>query len=136
MSETQVVLEIVEGNLQGNQYYFDYPMRVLVGKAYGCDIQIPDDGDNTGVARYHCIVDVDPPLIHVRHLGSEEGTILNGAPIGPPSLGSPAEALSDETTDGEMMDGDELRVGGMLLRAHVYQREHAPDSALAPNYYG
>jgi pSer/pThr/pTyr-binding forkhead associated (FHA) protein len=136
MSETQVVLEIVEGNLQGNQYYFDYPMRVLVGKAYGCDIQVPDDGANADVARYHCILDVDPPLIHVRDLGSPVGTILNGAPIGPPSLGSPAEALSDETTDGEMMDGDELRVGCMLLRAHVYQREHAPDSALAPNYYG
>jgi len=136
MSDTQIVLEIVEGNLQGNQYYFDYPMRVLIGRAYGCDIQIPDDSENAAVGRYHCILDIDPPLIHVRDLGSPLGTSLNSLPIGPPSLGSPAEALSDETTDGEMMDGDELRVGGMLLRAHVYQREHAPDSALAPNYYG
>jgi serine/threonine-protein kinase len=136
MSDTQVVLEIVEGSLQGNQYYFDYPMRVLVGRAYGCDIQVPDDMENADVARYHCILDVDPPHIHVRDLGSHMSTILNGSPIGPPSLGSLAEAASEETTDGEMTDGDELRIGGILVRAHVYQREHAPDSALAPNFYG
>jgi eukaryotic-like serine/threonine-protein kinase len=136
MSDTQVVIEVVEGSLQGNQYYFDYAMRVLVGRAYGCDIQVPDDDDNALVSRYHCILDVDPPLIHVRDLSSKAGTTLNGSPIGPPSLGSPAEALSDETTDGEMTDGDELRVGSMLLRAHVYNRERSPDSALAPNFYG
>jgi len=136
MSDTQIVLEIVEGDLQGNQYYFDYPMRVLIGKAYGCDIQVPDGGENAEVARYQCILDIDPPHIHVRDLGNRLGTSLNGVPIGPPSLGSPAEAMSDETTDGEMTDGDELRIGGIVLRAHVYQREHAPDSALAPNFYG
>src|SRR5882757_6609560 len=100
MSDIQIVLEIVEGSLQGNQYYFDYPMRVLIGRAYGCDIQLPDDNQNADVSRYHCILDVDPPLIHVRDLGSQLGTILNGSPVGPPSLGSPAEALSDDATDG------------------------------------
>jgi pSer/pThr/pTyr-binding forkhead associated (FHA) protein len=141
MSSTQVILEVVEGCLQGNQYYFDNPMRILIGRAYGCDIQLPDDNEDGEVSRYHCLLDVDPPAIHVRDLGSQLGTFVNGEPIGPSSLASPAEALSADalSTDainGEMSDGDELRVGGTLLRAHVYSRDPSPEAALAPIYYG
>jgi eukaryotic-like serine/threonine-protein kinase len=131
MSDTQVILEIVEGSLQGNQYYFDNPMRILIGRAYGCDIQLPDQSEDNEVSRYHCVLDVDPPTIHVRDLGSRLGTLLNGSPIGPPSMASPAEALSSEaSTDGEMTDGDELRVGGTLLRAHVFSRRSSSGTTL------
>ncbi len=137
MNSTQVVLEVVEGDLQGNQYYFDNPMRILIGRAYGCDIQLPEGPEDAEVSRYHCILDVDPPLIHVRDLGSRLGTLVNGEPISPPSLGSPAEAIpSEAATDGAMLDGDELRVGKTLLRAHIYNSESAPEAALAPIYFG
>ncbi len=137
MNSTQVILEVVEGDLQGNQYYFDNPMRILIGRAYGCDIQLPDGAEDEEVSRYHCILDVDPPMIHVRDLGSRLGTFVNGELIGPPSFASPAEATPAESiTDGEMIDGDELRVGKMLLRAHVHNSESAPEAALAPIYFG
>ena len=136
MSDTQIVLEVVEGCLKGNHYYFDNPMRILVGRAYGCDIQLPDDDEDANVSRYHCILDVDPPSIHVRDLSGQEGTLVNGYPIGPPSLGSPAELSLGSSADGEMTDGDELRVGATLLRAHVFRRDSSPEAALAPIYYG
>jgi len=132
MSDRQIVLEVVEGSLKGNQYYFDNPMRILIGRAFGCDIQLPDDGEDSHLLRYQCLLDVDPPYIHVRDLDAGHSTLLNGSPVGPPSRSSQAEsAETSEATDGEMTDGDELRFGNTLIRVHVSSNhcdsEESPD---------
>ena len=137
MSDKQIVLEVVEGCLKGNQYYFDNPMRVLIGRAYGCDIQLPDDDTESPVSRYQCILDVDPPFVHVRDLDVLHGTLLNGSPVGPPSLSSQAEQHESQSpSDGEMTDGDELRIGDTLLRVHVSNHHHDPESSPASIYFG
>lgn len=137
MCEMQIVLEVIEGHLKGNRYCFDGPARLLIGRGRGCDIQFPDDVAAASVSPYHCILDLDPPSIHVRDLDSHSGTYLNGAPIGPPSMASQAELDFDhQTADGEMTDGDELRVGATLFRAHVHSHSHTPEAALAPIYFG
>jgi pSer/pThr/pTyr-binding forkhead associated (FHA) protein len=82
-------------------------------------------------------LDVDPPFVHVRDLDSHHGTLLNGSPVGPPSLSSLAE-LNESTlsADGEMTDGDELRIGDTLLRIHVSNYRRDPEASLAPKHYG
>jgi eukaryotic-like serine/threonine-protein kinase len=137
MSDTQIVLEVVEGCLKGNQYYFDNPMRILIGRAYGCDIQLPDEEGESSVARYQCILDVDPPFVHIRDLDAQQGTLLNGSPVGPPSFSSQAELNeSPAPADGEMTDGDELRIGETLLRIHVSSHPPVPEPVLAPIHFG
>ncbi len=137
MSDTQVVLEVVEGCLKGNQYYFDNPMRIVIGRAYGCDIQLPDDEADVSISRYQCILDVDPPFVHVRDLDAHHGTLLNGSPVGPPSLSSQAELNEGPASaDGEMTDGDELRIGQTLLRIHVSNPLPVPEPAAAPHHFG
>jgi eukaryotic-like serine/threonine-protein kinase len=137
MSDMQIVLEVVDGCLKGNRYCFDGPARLLIGRGRGCDIQFPDDMAAASVSPYHCILDFDPPSIHVRDLDSHAGTYLNGAPIGPPSMGSQADLdFEHGCADGEMTDGDELRVGANLFVARVFSNHHTPDAALAPIYYG
>jgi eukaryotic-like serine/threonine-protein kinase len=136
MSDTQIILEVVEGCLEGKHYRFDGPTRILIGRGHGCDIQL-SDAEETNASRYHCILDVDPPSIHVRDLDAPMGMLLNGAPIGPPSIASQAELDSASLpTDGEMTDGDELRIGETLIRAHIHIHNRIPDAALAPIYYG
>ncbi|CAN5141620.1 hypothetical protein BH10PLA2_BH10PLA2_38970 [soil metagenome] len=133
MSDTQIVLEVVEGSLKGNHYHFDNPMRILIGRASGCDIQLPEETDEVEASRYQCLLDVDPPYVHVRDLDAGHGVLLNGVPVGPPSLSSQAEAADTvEALDGEMTDGDELRFGDTLMRIHV--SSHQADPVADPDW--
>jgi pSer/pThr/pTyr-binding forkhead associated (FHA) protein len=133
MSDTQIVLEVVEGSLKGNQYHFDNPIRIVIGHAFGCDIQLPDENNDAEATQYQCLLDVDPPYVHVRDLDAGHGVLLNGVPVGPPSLSSQAErADTVAALDGEMTDGDELRFGDTLMRIHV--SSHQSNSEIDPDW--
>ncbi|MFY1587472.1 protein kinase domain-containing protein [Micromonospora sp. WMMD734] len=60
-------------------YVFPRPVSVVVGRAADCGIRV-DDGQRR-VSRRHCRLDVDPPHVWVRDLGSRHGTWLDGRPV-------------------------------------------------------
>ncbi|MEU8371822.1 FHA domain-containing serine/threonine-protein kinase [Micromonospora sp. NPDC048894] len=80
-------------------YVFHRRTTVVVGRAADCGIRV-DDGQRL-VSRRHCQLDVDPPHVRIRDLGSRHGTHLNGRPV-----------------DGgqHLSAGDEVRVGRATLR--------------------
>lgn len=78
----------------------------VIGRSSTCDIRI--SSDEKKVSRRHCVIEIRPPHVHVRDLGSRNGTRLNGALIGP------------EHGDRELIDGDRLRVGNVVLRVTVH----------------
>jgi hypothetical protein len=77
----------------------------LVGRGEECGIRL-DRGERR-VSRHHCVLDVNPPHVTVRDLGSRNGTYVNGS------------VLRGPDTERELADGDEVRLGGAVLRVSV-----------------
>ncbi|MFG2606388.1 protein kinase [Streptomyces sp. NPDC048514] len=82
------------------EYGFSTPETCEVGRSAECRIRIPDD--HRAVSRRHCRLDVDPPLLRVRDLGSSYGTHVNGERLGP-------------LVERPLTDGDEVRIGDVRL---------------------
>src|SRR5438132_10817282 len=56
----------------------------LVGRAPDCDLRLPAADEYMAVSRHHCRLEIDPPRVWVRDLGSRNGTRINGMQIGHP----------------------------------------------------
>src|SRR5262245_14472573 len=82
MPTTQITLTVVHGDLPKEEYVFEGPTRCTVGRAEDCDIQVPADWLHAVISRRHCCLEVEPPTIRVRDLGSRNGTWINGQNIG------------------------------------------------------
>jgi len=89
-------LIIHSGKLQGKRLVL--PEReIVVGRDEECQLRL----SSSLVSRRHCILDVRPDGIHVRDLGSQNGTYVNEVAITEPLLLRP---------------GDILRVGAALFQ--------------------
>jgi pSer/pThr/pTyr-binding forkhead associated (FHA) protein len=115
-----ITLTIVNGPLEGTKFVFDEPCQPVIGRANDCTIQLPETLLHARVSRHHCLLEIDPPEVQVRDLGSLNGTFVNGEEVGnhedirmrreSPTLVSAARALNR---------GDELEVGGVEFRIEV-----------------
>jgi pSer/pThr/pTyr-binding forkhead associated (FHA) protein len=115
---SRILLLATEGSLKGKEFAFGGKARCLVGRAHDCTLLLPAD-DHT-VSRHHCLLDIDPPAVSVRDLGSRNGTSVNGAMIGRRSQNEPlAPDLALEEAGRPLAEGDEVRVGQTVLRVHL-----------------
>src|SRR5262245_63973401 len=79
----KVTLTIQGGALDGTQYEFAKAIRCVIGRSENCSVRLPNHGwEFSMVSRNHCRVDIDPPRVRVRDLGSRNGTYINGRLIG------------------------------------------------------
>lgn len=92
-------------------YVFDDRTTCLVGRARECGIRLA--GTEKRASRHHCMLDVSPPQVRVRDLGSRNGTYVNGERVPPGPAGR------------DLADGDEIGVGGAVLRVSVQEAEPA-----------
>src|SRR5262249_12005413 len=80
------------------------------------------------VSRQHCVLKIDPPSLEVRDLGSRNGTFINGENIGQ-RRSREFPGASEEGTWHTLKEGDELRLGSLILRVEVSvkpQRQKGP----------
>jgi len=77
---SKIELLIICGKLKGTKFGIDERMTCIIGRAEDCNLQIPPDADDL-ISRHHCILDVNPPEIVIRDLGSSNGTFINGKSI-------------------------------------------------------
>ena len=64
------------------------------------------------VSRYHCLLDIHPPVILLQDFGSLNGTFLNGEKIGQRDRELSWEEAKDQPHEEyELHDGDVLRLG-------------------------
>ena len=104
----KIILEVTKGELAGKTYEYEEPDRVFVGRKEDCGIVLPE---NT-VSRYHCLLDINPPMIQMQDFGSLNGTFLNDEKIGQRDRDrSWEEAKSEEHEAYELHDGDRIRLG-------------------------
>jgi eukaryotic-like serine/threonine-protein kinase len=116
---SKIILTITQGKLSGEQYTFESRSTCIVGRNDDCNLQIADSVDMT-ISRYHCLLDINPPDIRVRDLGSLNGTFVNGKKIGQRQREQTAkEAVKLNFPEYNLQDGDEIKLGDILFKIAV-----------------
>ncbi|CAM5258321.1 protein kinase domain-containing protein [Streptomyces aurantiogriseus] len=96
----QVTVLVIAGR-EETSYVYRERATCEVGRSDGCAIRI--DGRHRSVSRRHCRLDIDPPRVLLRDLGSSYGTYVNGSRLG-------------RLTEYQVSPGDEIRIGDVRLR--------------------
>ena len=107
-----VTLIVTRGPLAGREFFFAEPATCCIGRARDCMIPLPPEAEYLDISRHHCRLEIDPPALCVRDLGSLNGTFVNGKKIGQRAR---PESAGDEHTSEQpvvaLVDGDEIRLG-------------------------
>jgi len=117
----KITFTFTSGTLKGQKREFTQPGKFVLGRSSDCDIQLPTTLEFMGISRHHCVLDIDPPAIQVRDLGSRNGTYVNGENIGP-RQGGDFPGASKEASRHILKEGDELRIGSTTMRVEVSAR--------------
>jgi pSer/pThr/pTyr-binding forkhead associated (FHA) protein len=84
-----------------------------------CFVQLSGAERDQLISRHHCQLDIDPPFLQVRDLGSTNGTFINGKEVE-----SRLEELSEKAGD-VVNHGDLLTIGGTTVRVDILDCPHA-----------
>jgi len=129
MSAT-VTLTITLGKLRGKDFTFTRPGKQLIGPAEGCDVRFPSDGEHLTISRFHCLLEVDPAGARLWDFDSRNGTYVNGQRLRPGD--GPAPAARQGGLPGcALKDGDEIRLGDVVLRVQITAGEAEPGQVKA-----
>ncbi|BCM91949.1 serine/threonine-protein kinase PrkC [Abditibacteriota bacterium] len=130
MSAT-VTLEIINGPLQGKTFEFSERTRSVVGRGSDCSIAVPET--HSFVSRHHCAIEISPPQISVRDIGSLHGTYVNQKCIGQRQKGmTPQEGARVPQADYPMSHRDELQLGverDFKMRVLLFETAHCAQCA-------
>jgi pSer/pThr/pTyr-binding forkhead associated (FHA) protein len=130
----KVTLTVKDGELMGREFAFDKPTSLVLGRAEDCSLRLTGGCSSMLVSRHHCLVDIDPPVVRVRDLGSLNGTYVNGKMIGHrEQLRTAEEAVSTPGPVYQLADGDEIALGCTVLVCHS-QPALAPYLSITKNF--
>ncbi|MGW0184205.1 protein kinase domain-containing protein [Streptomyces sp. NPDC003362] len=110
---TARVTVVVTAGAARTSYVYRAAATCEVGRADGCAIRVGDR--HRSVSRRHCRLDIDPPHVRLRDLGSSYGTHVNGRRL-------------DRLTEHPVAPGDEIRIGDVRLRITV-EEERGPEGS-------
>jgi hypothetical protein len=114
----KVTLSITAGPLSGRHYQFTEHDTWLFGRAPDCHAEL--DASDTSASRHHFLLEVNPPRVRLRDLGSLNGTHVNGVRQGGRGKELSAEQGAElRFPEVDLKHGDEVRVGATVLRIDV-----------------
>lgn len=125
-----VTLLCTRGPLAGRTFVFTEATTCSIGRSRDCTIALPQEVEHLDVSRHHCALEIAPPLLRVRDLGSLNGTYVNGKKIGQ-RVASQVNRDLDASNPPPvvLIDGDEIRLGEhTAFRVCVFTDDH--DSSL------
>jgi pSer/pThr/pTyr-binding forkhead associated (FHA) protein len=126
----EVRLTITHGLSEGKVFVFRERSRGAIGRANDCLLCLPNGFAHMDVSRHHCLLEVEPPLIRVRDLGSRNGTYVNGEKIGQRERGlGPEEVLAFDMPLRALHEGDEVGVGCTRFRVSIVGDEAAAEES-------
>src|SRR5437667_94405 len=121
----EIVLMVTTKNAPEQAFVFSSHETFLFGRVDDCHICLPEDQQ---VSRHHFLMEVNPPQVCIRDLGSRNGTYINKQKYGGRAKHeTPEEGAKHDYPQVELHDGDEVRVGQTIL--HVQVKEVLEDSA-------
>src|SRR4051812_43725125 len=105
-----VILEVIEGPQQGNEFAFERPEAFVVGRKKNDRVQFRIPRDKY-LSRYHMIIEPGPAQCLLRDLGSTNGTRINGRKI---------------RQDCLLKDGDVIQAGVTRIRVRIGVSRQVP----------
>ena len=96
----RVTLRVIAGPHTGRVFTFDQHETFLIGRSESAHFCLPED---RFFSRHHCLLEIAPPQIFLRDLGSTNGTFVNGLRV---------EAV-------HLKSGDRIQGGETVLEAEV-----------------
>lgn len=123
----RVRLEVVDGPIAGRRFVFEAHDTLLFGRGADCHARLSEQDGKA--SRHHFLLEVNPPAVRLRDLGSLNGTWVNGVRYGGRGPLTPEEAAQREWPQVDLGDGDSIRVGNTLFSVHV---EVEVDALLTP----
>ena len=116
----KVILTVTEGKLIGQEFSFDSRSTCFIGRHSDCTIQIPNDKDHSMISRYHCFLDINPPDVRIRDLGSLHGTHVNGECIGKREIDQTAEEGRQlRLRERDLKDGDLIKLSNTNFQISI-----------------
>jgi pSer/pThr/pTyr-binding forkhead associated (FHA) protein len=133
MSSAQIKIAVVNGPLKGLSRSFREPSHCVIGRAEDCDLalSLAKDPFFANVSRHHCEIEIDPPTVHVRDLGSRNGTWLNGQKLRHGGVYLEDEADRQPGEYVPLGDGDVLDIGHNRLRVSVVKTREGSEAEMA-----
>lgn len=121
----KVTLTAIAGSLKGQEFEFSERTVCIIGRASDCYPQLPNDQEHRIISRYHCLLDINPPMIRVRDFGSLNGTYINDEKIGQRPLDqTPIEGAQTSGTDYyDLKAGDEIKLGTTIFKVRTSDPE-------------
>jgi serine/threonine protein kinase len=113
----RVCLAVVAGPIQGRQFAFEDHDTFLFGRSPDCHAQLAEA--DTTASRHHFLLEVNPPAVRLRDLGSLNGTYVNGTKYGGRGTMTLEKAREQRWPEVDLRDGDGIRVGTTVFEVHV-----------------
>lgn len=113
----QIIVTVIDAWQREKRYVFEQRQLCLVGRARDCDIRLPGDFRHGRISHYHCALEIDPPFVSVRDLGSTNGTYVNGWKVG--KRRSDINLGRTHFSGMMLLKGDEVRLGPVTLRIGI-----------------
>ena len=116
--QPKVILELKAGNLKNKRLVFSEHDVYVFGRASDCHVQIPNQ--NTTASRHHFILEINPPQVNLRDLGSLNGTFVNGEKQGGRQKNeSPAEGARHQYPEVQLKHDDCIKAGDLTLQLFI-----------------
>ncbi len=116
----KVILTITAGELKGEQFTFDSRDTCIIGRSENCNIVLYNEQNASTISRYHCLLDINPPEISIKDLGSLHGTYVNGKCIGKREQNqTPEEGKKLNLPEYDLKDGDKIRLSKTVLQVSI-----------------
>ena len=116
----QVIVTVTKGKLKGQQYLFDSRTSCIIGRNLDCNIKLPNDKDHSAISRYHCLLDINPPSICIRDMGSRHGTYINNRLIGKRNnKQTPEEGVEVSFPEHNLKNGDKITLSNTVLEVQI-----------------
>jgi eukaryotic-like serine/threonine-protein kinase len=107
----QVTLRVVAGPSTGRVFTFDQHDTFLIGRSESAHFCLPND---KYFSRNHCLLEIAPPQIFLRDLGSTNGTFVNGT----------------RTESAYLKNGDKIQGGETVINVELTAEHSSPSQPL------
>ncbi len=98
-----VTLEFTSGHLQGEKRSFTEAATLLLGRHKDCEPCFPGK-EHPRISRHHALVEINPPDVCLRDLGSRNGTFVNGELVGKRPAGADPDP-KHRSAERDLADG-------------------------------
>ncbi|HYV25887.1 MAG TPA: FHA domain-containing serine/threonine-protein kinase [Pyrinomonadaceae bacterium] len=110
----RVTLKVLEGPYAGRDFTFDQHDTFLIGRGDNAHLYLPED---KFFSRHHCLIEIAPPRVFLRDLGSTNGTFVN----------------NQRVTEAFLSSGDRIQGGATVLQVEVQAEQPVTmDNSEAP----